>query len=440
MTTNLNALAPTGTNGESAGQDLFVLSDEQILEIEPEAADAAPPTNVDVAQASRPEALPPPSAPRAAEGKNLIPEGMSYSAVPTDRPGEEPPKWLADTMADPQAGAEAREFWNGIVQARQEAAAYREVFAKPEEARAAAERSGQLEQIDRVYFGARGGKPEEVTAARENLAETLLREDPAAFREMVFAGLRALEKSGNNLKGEGVGASFSSPSLVEASAERKGGLKSAPTNAPETPRVTEHESQLTQYAAFEKSANEELEREVGVTIERTLEQAVPNNTRDAALKRGAAQTSGASVRDRLAGAIRHEIETALRGDRQLGEQVAQVLAARNFNDTARAQVVRLIGERARQLVPGAAKRVLNDWTQTALAAHRARAGRSDSAALRADLAPAEAGRESSRVRPDTKHRDSAPIDSAQGRRNDGRRARSSAVDYRKLSDDQILEM
>ncbi|HVS74590.1 MAG TPA: hypothetical protein VHE23_04130 [Candidatus Acidoferrales bacterium] len=440
MTTNLNALAPTGTNGESAGHDLFVLSDEQILEIEPEAADAAPPTNVDVAQAFRPEALPPPSAPRASEGKNLIPEGMSYSAVPTDRPGEEPPKWLADTMADPQAGAEAREFWNGIVQARQEAAAYREVFAKPEEARAAAERSGQLEQIDRLYFGARGGKPEEVSAAREKLAETLLREDPAAFREMVFAGLRALEKAGAapSVATARVAQAFRPEALPHPSAAGAGEGKSLTPGG--VSYSTAEDARLAQYAAFEKSANEELEREVGGSIERTLEQAVPNNTRDAPLKRGAAQTSGASVRDRLAGAIRQEIETALRGDRQLGEQVAQVLAARNFNDAARAQVVRLIGERARQLVPGAAKRVLNDWTQTALAAHRARAGRSDSAASRADLAPAEAGRESSRVRPDAKHRDSAPSDSAQGRRNDGRRARSSAVDYRKLSDDQILEM
>ena len=39
-------------------------------------------------------------------------------------------------MDDPQSGGEAQDLWNGVQQARLEAAAYREVFAKPEDARA----------------------------------------------------------------------------------------------------------------------------------------------------------------------------------------------------------------------------------------------------------------------------------------------------------------
>ena len=42
----------------------------------------------------------------------------------------EPPAWLAETMNDPQRGAEARALWEAAQRAEREAASYREVFAK----------------------------------------------------------------------------------------------------------------------------------------------------------------------------------------------------------------------------------------------------------------------------------------------------------------------
>ena len=115
-------------------------------------------------------------------------------------------------MKDPWGGEEAREFWNGVQQARSEATecqAYRAAFATPEdaralkelypggvsEARAVAERGRLLEEIDRAYFGAQGNSPEQLTASRAQLAQRMLREDPAAFREMVAAGLQALQQA-----------------------------------------------------------------------------------------------------------------------------------------------------------------------------------------------------------------------------------------------------
>lgn len=422
MNTNVTTSGASPSNGGSAAHDLFALSDEQILEIEPggegPVAQGGRPAGVS-ADVENAAGLAPRATQESPEGAALARNDGGTGAAPAQTAATaEPPRWLADRMADPQAGSEAREFWNGIQQARQEAAAYREVFAKPEEARAAAERSRQLEQIDRLYFGAAGAKPEEAGAAREKLAQTLLHEDPAAFREMVFAGLRALEKA--NVE----------PGFSPASRARSQAGEDAPQERGATHAQGSDAAVVAQYAAFEKAANEELEREVGGAIERTLEQALPNITRDAPLKRGATQGSGANARDRLASAMRQEIDAALRGDRQLGEQVAQLLAARNFNDATRAQVVRLIGERARQLVPVAAKRVLSDWTQTSLSAHRAKTQRAESASARADLAPAESGGEISEVRPAS--RDSA--------RNDSQRRAARSIDYRKLSDDQILEM
>ena len=264
----------------------------------------------------------------------------------------------------------------------------------------------------------RGAKPEDALAARERLAETLLREDPAAFREMVFAGLRALERAG------------ASPAEGEGGASGVGARHAVP--AP-SPNPAQPESQVAnhaaaaQYAAFEKAANEDLEREVGGAIERTLERALP-----AAAANGAAQPGGATARARLSGAIRADIESALKSDRQLGEQIAQLLAARSFDEATRGQVVRLIGERARQLVPGAARRVLNDWTQTALAGHRARAERPQNAAARTEAPAAD----SSTQLP-------GPA-SGQDRRTTPRKAREgnrpAPVDYRRMSDEQILEL
>src|SRR6266568_2465810 len=209
-----NAVSPL--NGEDALHDLHALSDEQILEIEPEvpasssapivpklsassavgAQHAAPLLGAmqdAVAQAFRPEGVPAQEQTTQRQEKSLTPEGVSYNESESAK--APPPKWLADRMNDPWNGEEARTFWQGIQQEREEAAAYRGVFAKPDDARAAADRSRQLEQIDGLYFGSAGKSPEEAAAAREQLAQTLLQQDPAAFREMVFAGLRALERT-----------------------------------------------------------------------------------------------------------------------------------------------------------------------------------------------------------------------------------------------------
>jgi hypothetical protein len=436
--------AASPANGQSTLHDLFALTDEQILEIEPEAQDVAVRSAVaaantsteekrdsSVASLSRNDGSQAGSPDAAATSQRPAP---TLSGSPVTSYAVEPPAWLAAQMKDPWTGEEAKELWNGILQARKEAADYRAAFATPEdaralkelypggvnEARALAERARVLDGIDRAYFGAVGNSAEQTSASRTQLAAMMMREDPAAFREMVFAGLRALEQSGAQT-GSDVGSRFSATSSAAESgaAQTQGGLKSIPTNAAaqaqaET-RTADHDARIAAYVSFEKAANEDLERSVGATIERTLEQALPNTGRP----------DGGPLKGRLAATIRQDIETALKGDRQLGEQVAQILSGRRLDAETRAQVVRLIGERAQQLVPGAAKRVFNDWTQTTLAAHRGQTARADSASARREVAaassPAGPARASSRE----------PSSGAN---------RPRAVDYRKLSDEQILEM
>src|SRR5713101_1193785 len=270
------SMDPAGTNGQSTMHDLFALSDEQILEIEPEAqARRATPAVIssearnlsssdmadEAARSKRDSSLP--SAPRNdgaeqgvdnAVGTTRESRDTSHQSPVTSHDSAQPPAWLAAQMKDPWRGEEARELWNGVQQAKQEAAAYRAAFATPEdaralkelypggvsEARAAAERARVLDEIDRAYFGAAGKSPQEVSASRAQLAQQMLREDPAAFREMVFAGLRALEASGTQT-GSNVLSRFSvtSPTVEGTAAQTasnatqtQGGLKSAPTNAP----------------------------------------------------------------------------------------------------------------------------------------------------------------------------------------------------------------
>jgi hypothetical protein len=63
------------------------------------------------------------------------------------------------------------------------------------EARAAAQRARLLDEVDRAYFGAAGNSPEHVSASRAQLAQRMMREDPTAFREMVEAGIKALQQA-----------------------------------------------------------------------------------------------------------------------------------------------------------------------------------------------------------------------------------------------------
>src|ERR1700682_196258 len=347
---NQSALAPS----ESNITDLFALSDEQILEIVPEPAGASKETsgalNADIGvSVVAPTTIGSHESP--VTGHQSTDQGTVTQpriAVPL-----EPPAWLAAQMSDAWAGEEAREFWDGVQQARSEAAAYRAAIASPEdaralkelypggvsEARAAAERARLLDDVDRAYFGAAGNSAEQTSASRAQLAQRMLREDPAAFREMVEAGIKLLREAAaaqgpitkslasafSDSRGNtSAGGNDASLVVTQLHPERSRGnavpLQSNPSAAAST--GTRDEAHVAAYAAFERAANEDLERSVGGAIERTLAQALPsfeqhNTPGQAGMQRAA------PVRERLASSVRAEVEKVLQGDRQLGEQVAQ---------------------------------------------------------------------------------------------------------------------
>jgi len=381
--------ATSGSNGASTARDLFALTDEQILEIEPEAQD------VEV----------------SAPGPEAKPETTGGSQAPASTEN------LAATNAGPFSGAEevralAELYPGGIAQAK-----------------TAAERARTLDEIDAAYFGAAGGTPEQASASRAQLAQRMLREDPVAFRELVFAGLRALEETGKQPGSTNVAAVLQMPGedarLPFASTQ---GKEAASTGASQESSSADRAARLNEYAAFEKTANEDLERSVGSAIERTLEQALPSTAR---------ADSGA-LKGRLTASIRQDIEKALQGDRQLGEQVAQILSSKRFNDDARAQVVRLIGERARQLVPVAARRVINEWTQTTLATHRSRTQQADTASVRREVGAVSSSTTNATRSSMTQQGRAGATRQSEAAQSGVNKPRG--VDYRKLSDEQILDL
>jgi hypothetical protein len=470
MTTHGITASSSSANGHATiGETLYALTDEQILDIDD--AEVAPPPRPATARedvipseplgsarsesrnpsASSSSGTSPQKDSSTVAAENAAPSpndnahatgsvGQTSRSVPDDArhapdaapsatknrtdvdarptaPGAEaaPPEWLAQAMNDLQRGGEARQFWESGQQARAQAA--------------------QLASLDQAYFGARDAAPAELAASRDVLAQQLLREDPAAFREMLAAGLRALGVKDVAIPTAAAGsASERGNRAADSSGRQASPQNDNPTRATHESLVTGHESLVTEYAAFERAANDDLDRAVRPEISRIVERALPAGNNE----------STRVTRERLSGQVHSEIEVALRQDRALGEQVAQLLRARSFDEGTRAQVVRLIAARAASLVPEASRRVLAEWTQSALAAHRARRSSGDSSSSSAIPSPSAppGGNSTSERSADAATADpSATIsrttkNAAHGTRHSG----SRRIDYHALSDEQILDL
>jgi hypothetical protein len=431
--------------GGNAVPEIFALTDEQILGMEAEGQEAE---NGSTSQAQIND--------RGDAAKGLTPEGVSYRDGASGRDGksaqpgmavpresaQEPPGWLAREMKDPWVGEEAREFWEGVQRAQREAAAYREAFATPEDARAlkeiypggvaeaksAAQRARELAEIDAVFFGAPGKPAEELRAGRIQLVEKLHAQDPAAFREMVEAGNKIL---GGVPSGQRAVASEVGTALANDATNVRG--VGGRTDREVQVGVPVPEEVARRYREFERATNAELEKSVGGTIARAMEAALPN-LRNAHGSGGEGQAP--PLQERLRRVVREEVETALRSDASLGEQVARILGGRRFDEAARTQVVRLIDARAQQLVPGAVRRVVGSWTQATLGT-----GKTEAVAESAGR-----GAEGRRVeRTSSSSRTAGAEQTANRNENSsanavGRSVSRGRVDYRKLSDEQILGM
>jgi cell pole-organizing protein PopZ len=420
---------PSGATGASTGAGTY-LTDEEILGIDPpspkgghggQGLDHAGNTSARNAGSGAPTV-----GARHAVPLPTTPQGQTPGAT-----AQVMPEWMLAATGDPKHGAEVQKLW-------QEHQAFRASFSSPDEARAIKElfpggaqeahtlrqAAQAVDQLDAAIYSGDSRAQSEVVAE-------LARANPAAFRQLfaeaakVLAGMGQVQTVSNQTPtlretGEGWGTQQSITTSQD------------PSMASRTSPVTNHESQITNhpspsvrasqsqqfdptaYAAFERSTNDTVARDVRVAVSDTLARVMPEGIAEGAARR-------------IGDDIFNEIHRTLASDRSLSEQVGEILrgSAREFSangwriGTAEQQrVASLLASRAKQLVPGVARRVIGEWTSSVLGASRSKAARQASAAARVDIA-APGG-----------SLDSMPLRAMSPRE----------VDYASMSDDEILGM
>ncbi len=259
-----------------------------------------------------------------------------------------------------------------------DAQAYRETFASPEEARAATALLADLDRMDALFFSRR---PED----HAELARAVAALDPAAFASLAQA-MSGLATEAQSHRGDGVvGAGLKPAPTADAMAQ----ASAIPTQA---------------QADFFHSANAAAVQSVLDAIETQVERLLPENI-------------SKSARNRVVGEIYRELDTTLRSNRQLAQQMRDALRSGSLDAEHQRAVVSLVTGRARQALPGVAKRVLSEWTSTVVAAHNDRRARQHAAERRIDIA------------------------GSNGTGSDGPRSIAPReVDYKRMSDSDILNL
>jgi hypothetical protein len=283
---------------------------------------------------------------------------------------------------------ELRAAWN-------EAKEYREVFATPAEARAATKLLGDLNRMDALFFSKR---PEDHAELARHVAQL----DPAAFASLA----RAMTEMSNGAATSGRNASVNSverlaprtnASQVDAARDANASTTAATsTVAPTASGLTPAQSE------FFQATNAQAVQGVMEAIEAQVERLLPEGISKAA-------------RNRVAGEIYREMDTTLQGNRALGQQMRDAFRSGALDDAHRKAIVSLVTSRAKQALPAVAKRVLNEWTNTIVSANQDRRARQRNAERRVEISGSGG--------------------------NDGRRAISSRdIDYRRMSDGDILNL
>ena len=431
-------VAPGVAGAPAAGA--VYLTDEEILGIEPVGVSDTKTNNVIPSEARNLSSIDDannPDTQRDSSGKGGPRNDSAPDSAAGKAPGAQMPEWMRVVAADPRNGGEAQQLWR-------EHQEFRAAFASPEEARAIKEllpggvkdvltlrdATQSVDRIDAAIFSG------DARAQSEVVAE-LARANPAAFRSMFAEAAKVLAGMGQSLEagdrrqeaGNSAGANSAIGAVAGGELENRRQDAGATTAGPATPResqitnhetnhespVTNHQSPVTShpspnfdpaaYAAFERSTNDAVARDVRGSISDTLARVMPEGVAD-----GAARRIGED--------IFNEVHRALAADRTLSEQVAGVLRDRRFGAGEQQRVAALLAGRAKQLVPSVARRVIGEWTSTVLDTARSKAARQAAAAARVDIA-APGG-----------SLDSMPL----------RQMSSREVNYASMSDEQILGM
>jgi hypothetical protein len=294
-----------------------------------------------------------------------------------------------DLVTEPENIRAALDANPDLRRAWDDAQAYRETFSSPEEARTAGALLADLDRMDALFFSRR---PED----HAELARAVASLDPAAFASLAQA-MAGLAASAQNHDTTRVAPVLSPTAFHEQSPARNATLASGQgAQSAAAPTQTQAEFFHATNAAAVQSVLESIESQV----ERLLPEGVSK-----------------SARNRVVGEIYRELDTTLRSNRQLAQQMREAFRSGALDSDHQRALVSLVTGRARQALPGVAKRVLNEWTSTLVAANHDRRTRQRVAEHRVDIAGS--GRTGS----------------------DGQRSMTPRdIDYRRMSDSDILNL
>ena len=439
-----SAPPPSGADGARSGAGTY-LTDEEILGIDPPSPKGGygGQAHDRVGNASTQNAGGRAASVEARHAVPLQPTAQTPERAAQEQAAFAMPEWMRAAAGDPKHGAEAQQLW-------QEHQAFRASFSSPDEARAIKElfpggaqeaqtlrqAAHAVDQLDAAIYSG------DARAQSEVVAE-LARANPSAFRQLFSEAAKVLAGMGQaqpvsqqtptlHEPREGWGTQQPGTTSPDAS---MAGRPSPVTNresrfAGHESQITNHESQVTNhpsasprpsqspvttlqspqfdpaaYAAFERSTNDNVARDVRVAVGDTLARVLPEGIAEGAARR-------------IGDDIFNEIHRTLAADRSLSEQVGEILRDRRFGTVVQQRVASLLAGRAKQLVPGVARRVIGEWTSSVLGASRSKAARQASAAARVDIAAPGGSLDSMPLRPMS----------------------AREINYASMSDDEILGM
>ena len=295
------------------------------------------------------------------------------------------------------ANPELRDAWR-------EAGAYRETFATPEEARAATAQLGDLNRMDALFYSRR---PED----HAELAREVAKLDPEAFASLARA-MNALASDGARKTGDAARPASLRQGPGEVTDQLQRAAQEQTQNQERIQNQVQNQNRQRDAATgftpaqldFFHSTNAAAVSRVVEAIESQVERLLPEGI-------------SKSARNRVVGEIYRELDTTLRGNRALGQQMRDAFRSGGLDEEHQRAIVSLVAGRARQALPAVAKRVLNEWTTTVVSANHERRTRQRTAERRVDIA------------------------GSGGAGNDGRRAVTPReLDYSRMSDADILNL
>jgi HPt (histidine-containing phosphotransfer) domain-containing protein len=294
------------------------------------------------------------------------------------------------------ANPELRRAWH-------DAHAYRETFATPEEARNATALLADLDRMDALFFSRR---PED----HAELARAVAALDPAAFASLAHAmsglasSVGAQSAAADARAGAASGQGTTNASSAQAAVRPRAVILSEAKNlsSPSDDRTTSSPT-AAQTEFFHATNAAAVEGVIGA-IESQVERLLPEGV-------------SRSARSRVVGEIYRELDNTLRANRQLSQQMRDAFRSGALDAEHQRAIVSLVTARARQALPGVAKRVMNEWTSTLVAANQERRARQRTAERRVDIAGSSGSGSDA-------HRSMMPRE----------------IDYARMSDSDILNM